>query len=160
MGTSTEPWALDNERPAHSVELPAFVIDAAPVSNGEYAEFIAAGGYTDADISGRTPMGRFASPDDIAQAVAELAAATRDRLDEMLRCGTTTCEAKSGYALTLEGDIIRISDIIAYVKSASETTNPGGYGLGGFGPAAEGPTMWVIGIVAVVGAALWIGARS
>ena len=47
MGTSTEPWALDNERPAHSVELPAFVIDAAPVSNGEYAEFIAAGGYTD-----------------------------------------------------------------------------------------------------------------
>ncbi|NMD94892.1 c-type cytochrome [Rhodococcus sp. BL-253-APC-6A1W] len=51
-------------------------------------------------------------------------------------------------------------DIIAYVKSASETTNPGGYGLGGFGPAAEGPTMWVIGIVAVVGAALWIGARS
>ena len=47
MGTSTEPWALDNERPAHSVDLPAFVIDAAPVSNGEYAEFIAAGGYTD-----------------------------------------------------------------------------------------------------------------
>jgi gamma-glutamyl hercynylcysteine S-oxide synthase len=47
MGTSTEPWALDNERPAHVVDLPAFVIDAAPVSNGEYAEFIAAGGYTD-----------------------------------------------------------------------------------------------------------------
>jgi iron(II)-dependent oxidoreductase len=47
MGTSTEPWALDNERPAHVVDLPAFVIDAAPVSNGEYAEFIAAGGYQD-----------------------------------------------------------------------------------------------------------------
>ncbi len=22
MGTSTEPWALDNERPAHAVDLP------------------------------------------------------------------------------------------------------------------------------------------
>ena len=30
---------------------------------------------------------------------------TRVRLDEMLRCGTTTCEAKSGYALTTEGEL-------------------------------------------------------
>ena len=51
-------------------------------------------------------------------------------------------------------------DIIAYVKASSETANPGGYGLGGFGPGTEGPAMWVVGIVAVVGAALWIGARS
>ena len=36
---------------------------------------------------------------------AALAAASRRRLDEMLRCGTTTCEAKSGYALTLDGEI-------------------------------------------------------
>ena len=33
----------------------------------------ASGGYTDADIEGRTPMGRFASPEDVAQAVAFLA---------------------------------------------------------------------------------------
>jgi iron(II)-dependent oxidoreductase len=45
MGTSTEPWALDNERPAHLVEVPAFVLDAAPVTNGQYATFIADGGY-------------------------------------------------------------------------------------------------------------------
>jgi iron(II)-dependent oxidoreductase len=45
MGTSTEPWALDNERPAHSVHVPAYFIDAAPVTNGQYAAFIAAGGY-------------------------------------------------------------------------------------------------------------------
>lgn len=32
-----------------------------------------AGGYTDSDIEGRTPMGRFATPEDIAQAVAFLA---------------------------------------------------------------------------------------
>jgi iron(II)-dependent oxidoreductase len=45
MGTSTEPWALDNERPAHRVSLPAFAIDAAPVTNGQYLAFIDADGY-------------------------------------------------------------------------------------------------------------------
>jgi iron(II)-dependent oxidoreductase len=45
MGTSTEAWALDNERPAHDVDVPAFFIDAAAVTNGEYARFIADGGY-------------------------------------------------------------------------------------------------------------------
>ena len=34
-----------------------------------------------------------------------LAAATRGRLDEMLRCGTTTCEAKSGYGLTTDSEL-------------------------------------------------------
>jgi iron(II)-dependent oxidoreductase len=47
MGTDTEAWALDNERPAHTVEVPSFFIDAAPVTNGRYADFIAAGGYDD-----------------------------------------------------------------------------------------------------------------
>jgi iron(II)-dependent oxidoreductase len=47
MGTSTEPWALDNERPAHVVDVPAFWLDATPVSAGDYQRFIAAGGYDD-----------------------------------------------------------------------------------------------------------------
>ncbi|ADD44804.1 ergothioneine biosynthesis protein EgtB [Stackebrandtia nassauensis] len=47
MGTSTEPWALDNERPAHAVHVDAFVIDAAPVTNGQYLGFIEDGGYDD-----------------------------------------------------------------------------------------------------------------
>jgi imidazolonepropionase len=34
-----------------------------------------------------------------------LASDTRARLDEMLRCGTTTCEAKSGYGLTTESEL-------------------------------------------------------
>ena len=45
MGTDTEPWALDNERPAHRVDVPAFWIDAAPVTNGDYLRFVEAGGY-------------------------------------------------------------------------------------------------------------------
>jgi ubiquinol-cytochrome c reductase cytochrome c subunit len=51
-------------------------------------------------------------------------------------------------------------DIIAYVKSVTEERSPGGMGLGGFGPAPEGMAMWIIGMVAIIGAALWIGARS
>jgi imidazolonepropionase len=35
----------------------------------------------------------------------ELAAATRARLDEMLACGTTTAEAKSGYGLTTDSEL-------------------------------------------------------
>jgi gamma-glutamyl hercynylcysteine S-oxide synthase len=47
MGTSTEPWALDNERPAHEVIVAGFAIDAAPVTNRQYAQFIEDGGYND-----------------------------------------------------------------------------------------------------------------
>ncbi|WP_329140979.1 ergothioneine biosynthesis protein EgtB [Streptomyces sp. NBC_01476] len=47
MGTSTEPWALDNERPHHTVDVAAFWLDTVPVTNGAYQEFIAAGGYRD-----------------------------------------------------------------------------------------------------------------
>jgi imidazolonepropionase len=35
----------------------------------------------------------------------QLIADSRRRLDGMLRCGTTTCEAKSGYALTVDGEV-------------------------------------------------------
>ena len=47
MGTSAEPWALDNERPAHRVDVPGFWLDTAPVTNAAYAQFIADGGYDD-----------------------------------------------------------------------------------------------------------------
>jgi iron(II)-dependent oxidoreductase len=47
MGTSSEPWALDNERPAHTVHVPAFYLDTTPVTNGAYQQFIADGGYDD-----------------------------------------------------------------------------------------------------------------
>ncbi|MCW2880678.1 MAG: hypothetical protein JWQ95_4778 [Sphaerisporangium sp.] len=46
-GTSTRPWAYDNERPAHRVDLPSYWIDRFPVSNGAYVDFIEDGGYAD-----------------------------------------------------------------------------------------------------------------
>jgi iron(II)-dependent oxidoreductase len=47
LGTSTEPWAYDNERPAHAVEVAPFAIDRYPVTNTRFAEFVADGGYAD-----------------------------------------------------------------------------------------------------------------
>ncbi len=47
MGTSTDPWVYDNERPAHAVTLPAYWIDTTPVSVGAYRAFVEAGGYDD-----------------------------------------------------------------------------------------------------------------
>lgn len=51
-------------------------------------------------------------------------------------------------------------DIIAYIKSAKETPSPGGWGLGGLGPVAEGMFMWIAGMAVLIAAALWIGSRS
>jgi iron(II)-dependent oxidoreductase len=47
IGTSDEPWAYDNEQPAHERDVAAFRIDRAPVTNAAWAGFIAAGGYAD-----------------------------------------------------------------------------------------------------------------
>jgi iron(II)-dependent oxidoreductase len=47
MGTDTERWALDNERPAHQVDVAAFWMDTVPVTNADYRSFIDDGGYQD-----------------------------------------------------------------------------------------------------------------
>jgi iron(II)-dependent oxidoreductase len=45
LGAVDEPWAYDNELPAHEVELPPFRIDRAPVTNAQFMEFVADRGY-------------------------------------------------------------------------------------------------------------------
>ncbi|AIG64450.1 cytochrome C [Corynebacterium atypicum] len=51
-------------------------------------------------------------------------------------------------------------DIIAFIKSAKETPNPGGWSLGGLGPVSEGFFMWFVGLMVLITAAIWIGTRS
>jgi imidazolonepropionase len=64
------------------------------LAGATYAEIAAAGG----GIIGTVEATRTAD-------LADLTNETRRRLDDMLRCGTTTCEAKSGYGLTTESEI-------------------------------------------------------
>jgi gamma-glutamyl hercynylcysteine S-oxide synthase len=45
-----EPFALDNERPAHTVDIGPFWIGRVPVTNRQWREFIADGGYGRPDL--------------------------------------------------------------------------------------------------------------
>lgn len=64
------------------------------LAGATYAEIAAAGG----GIARTVAETRTASEDD-------LVSSARGRLDEMLACGTTTCEVKSGYGLTVESEL-------------------------------------------------------
>ncbi len=45
IGDAGKGFAYDNERPRHRIELAAFAIDPAPVTNREYEAFVTDGGY-------------------------------------------------------------------------------------------------------------------
>jgi ubiquinol-cytochrome c reductase cytochrome c subunit len=52
-------------------------------------------------------------------------------------------------------------DIIAYIKSVTDgNNNPGGAPLGGLGPVSEGLIAFIVGIAALIGVTLWIGAKA
>ena len=78
-----------------------------------YAEIAATGG----GIVGSVQATRAASDE-------ELEAGTRVRLDEMLRCGTTTCEAKSGYALTTDGELKMLRAVRALAATHAMELSP------------------------------------
>jgi ubiquinol-cytochrome c reductase cytochrome c subunit len=51
-------------------------------------------------------------------------------------------------------------DVIAYLQSIEENPDYGGFGMGGLGPVAEGMYAWIVGVGLLVGAAVWISART
>jgi len=50
--------------------------------------------------------------------------------------------------------------IIAYLVNLQQTKDPGGFGLGRLGPVSEGLWGWLLGIGALIGVAVWIGAKT
>jgi ubiquinol-cytochrome c reductase cytochrome c subunit len=50
--------------------------------------------------------------------------------------------------------------IIRYVKTLEETPNAGGAGIGRLGPVTEGLFGWLLGMGALLTAAIWIGVKS
>jgi ergothioneine biosynthesis protein EgtB len=50
VGSEREGFAFDNETPRHRVFLDSFALASRPVSNGDYLEFMAAGGYRNAAL--------------------------------------------------------------------------------------------------------------
>jgi quinol---cytochrome-c reductase cytochrome c subunit len=51
-------------------------------------------------------------------------------------------------------------DIIAYVQGLKEEQDPGGWGLGRFGPVTEGLAIFLVGMVGLIFATLWIAGKS
>jgi ubiquinol-cytochrome c reductase cytochrome c subunit len=51
-------------------------------------------------------------------------------------------------------------DIIAYVQNLKSDRDPGGWGLGRYGPVPEGLAIFLIGMVAIVITTLWIAGKS
>ena len=50
VDAASEPFSLDNERPAHTVDVGPFWIGRVPVSNRQWRDFIADGGYQRPDL--------------------------------------------------------------------------------------------------------------
>jgi len=51
-------------------------------------------------------------------------------------------------------------DVIAWLRTINTAPSPGGYNLGGLGPVTEGLAGWAIGLVALIGCAVWLGAKA
>jgi ubiquinol-cytochrome c reductase cytochrome c subunit len=51
-------------------------------------------------------------------------------------------------------------DVIAYVQALTSNQDPGGWGMGRYGPVPEGVAIFLIGIVALVLTTLWIVGKS
>jgi ubiquinol-cytochrome c reductase cytochrome c subunit len=50
--------------------------------------------------------------------------------------------------------------IVRFITYTSNAEDPGGAGLGRYGPFSEGFVAWLVGLGALVGLTLWIGARA
>jgi ubiquinol-cytochrome c reductase cytochrome c subunit len=51
-------------------------------------------------------------------------------------------------------------DVIAYIQNLNSDTDPGGLGIGRLGPVTEGLVIFLVGIVGLVFATLWIAGKS
>lgn len=86
-----------------------------------------------------------------------LDAATEEQIYSAMLSGPQNMPKFSDRQLTPEEK----RDIVAYVKSVSGQDNsPGGYALGGFGPISEALAVFLVGLAALIGVTLWIGAKA
>ena len=51
-------------------------------------------------------------------------------------------------------------DVIAYITKSQQDSKAGGASLGNLGPVTEGLFAWIAGIGALIGCAVWLGAKA
>ncbi len=54
----------------------------------------------------------------------------------------------------------RKRDVIAFLNTLEKEPSPGGSTLGNLGPVTEGLFVWIVGIGALIGCAVWLGAKA
>ena len=52
------------------------------------------------------------------------------------------------------------NDIITYIDYLENEPSPGGLSLGSLGPVGDGLFVWVVGMLGLIGCAVWLGAKS
>jgi ubiquinol-cytochrome c reductase cytochrome c subunit len=82
--------------------------------------------------------------------------ATPKQIVEAMTTGPESMPVFSNNTITLEEKL----QIIKYIQTLKTQPNPGGMALGRLGPVSEGLFLWVVGLGAVLGVAVWIGAKS
>jgi ubiquinol-cytochrome c reductase cytochrome c subunit len=50
--------------------------------------------------------------------------------------------------------------VIAFLRTTAEEPSPGGASLGMIGPVSEGLVSWLVGLGALIGCAVWLGAKA
>ncbi|MBO0849188.1 MAG: c-type cytochrome [Pseudonocardia sp.] len=119
-----------------------------PARGGELFRLNCASCHNFTGQGGALSSGKFAPP---------LAPPTEDQIYAAMLSGPQNMPHFSDRQLTPDEK----KDIIAYIKSVSDGgNNPGGNSLGGIGPVSEGLIAWVVGITALVGVTLWLGAKA
>jgi ubiquinol-cytochrome c reductase cytochrome c subunit len=51
-------------------------------------------------------------------------------------------------------------DVIAFLNTINSAPNPGGLSLGAIGPVSEGLVAWVVGLILLIGCAVWLGSKA
>ncbi len=82
--------------------------------------------------------------------------ATPQQMFEAMLTGPQSMPVFANSTMTVEEK----QAIIKYVTTIRDSPNPGGMSLGRLGPVSEGLLLWIIGLGAVTGIAVWIGAKS
>ena len=96
---------------------------------------------------GALPDGRYAPPLTDVEAV---------HIYEAMLTGPQQMPVFSDEVLTPEDK----RNVIAYIKKIESQPTYGGFGMGGIGPVADGVIAWVVGLGAMVIAAVWIAAHG
>lgn len=85
----------------------------------------------------------------------DLAPATSEQIFEAMLTGPQNMPVFANTTLPVEDK----QDIIAYIETIRSAEDPGGWGLGRFGPVTEGLFLWIGGLLLAVACAVWIGAK-